>query len=49
MSLTRFNKAKWKVLHLGQGSPRYIYKIEEALFESSPAEKDLSWLMKGLT
>ena len=24
VNLIRFNKANWKVLHLGQGNPRYV-------------------------
>jgi len=41
VNLMRFNKAKSKVLHLGRGNPRYVYKVGEVLPENSPAEKDL--------
>ena len=26
-NLMKFNKAKWKVLHLGWGSPKYRYRL----------------------
>ncbi|KAK4819846.1 hypothetical protein QYF61_012991, partial [Mycteria americana] len=41
VNLLKSNKAKCKVLHLGQGNPQYQYRLVDEWFESSPAEKDL--------
>ncbi|KAJ7419692.1 hypothetical protein WISP_52648 [Willisornis vidua] len=49
-SLMKFNKAKGKILHLGQGYPKDRHKLGKEWIENSPKEKDLGVLVdKKLT
>ncbi|GAB0189902.1 cAMP-dependent protein kinase inhibitor alpha [Grus japonensis] len=36
----KFNKAKCKVLHVGQGNRKHSYRLDREWIESSPEEKD---------
>ncbi|GAB0179132.1 hypothetical protein GRJ2_000378500 [Grus japonensis] len=41
VNIMKFNKTKFKVLHMGQDNPRYQYRLRDEGIESSPVEKDL--------
>ena len=41
----KFNKAKFKVLHIGQGNPKHKYRLGREWFESSPEEKHFGMLV----
>jgi len=45
VNLMKFNKARCKVLHMGQGNLKYQYRLGGEGIESSPAENDLGILM----
>jgi len=41
----KFNEAKYKVLHMGQGNSKLKYRLGREWIETSPAEKDLGVLV----
>ena len=45
VNLLKFNKAKCKVLHMGQGNYQYQYRLGDEWIKSSPAEEDLGILV----
>lgn len=44
-NLVKFNKIKFKVLHLSQGNPQYQFRLGDEGTEGSPVEKDLRVLV----
>lgn len=44
-SFIKFNKAKYKVLHMGQGNQKLRHRLGREWIQSSPEEKDLAVLV----
>jgi len=45
VNLMKFDKAKCKVLHVGQGNPKHKYRLDREWIENSPEEKDFGLLV----
>ncbi|KAJ7409060.1 rna-directed dna polymerase from mobile element jockey-like [Willisornis vidua] len=43
----KFNKGKFRIVHLGQGNPSFVYRLGKEKLESSVAKRDLGVLVDG--